>query len=53
MRLHAGIVLPALFFLLGLADIVYGAMRKDATSLSMGTLMAGFALYILVKNASS
>jgi hypothetical protein len=53
MRLHAGTVVPALFFLLGLADIAYGAMRKDATSLSMGTLMAGIALYILVKNARS
>ncbi len=53
MRLPAATVPPALFFLLGLADIAYGAMRKDTMSLSMGTLVAGIAVYILVKNARS
>lgn len=53
MKFEANKALPVLFIVLGMADLVYGIVRKDMVSLAMGALMAGIAVYILTRRESS
>jgi hypothetical protein len=49
MKFDVNRALPVIFLVLGALDVGYGLMTKDMVSLAMGTLMAGIALYILVR----
>ncbi|HOJ13924.1 MAG TPA: hypothetical protein PLS81_04125 [Deltaproteobacteria bacterium] len=47
MRIDMNLALPALFIVLGAADLAYGLYRHDAVSMVMGAAMVALAAWII------